>query len=188
MQQRLSNGAVSRRIRIARLRLLGIVAAVALWLPTAAFAQAGGCALVADERNPPQRILRCGDGLAVRTAPGANYHPVNPQGKQPPTALQVDAGAVEVEFHPGDGHRNFQILTPFAIAAVRGTKWIVDVTPTRTSTFVIAGTVAVRRPDVNELVYLDPGEGVDVAAGSNPLIVRRWPQARVRALLARFGE
>ncbi len=171
--------------------LLAVV--VAAWVPPAALAQtapteAGPCQLVAYDRGSAERILRCGTALSVRAEHGASYRPLDQHGEEAPTALRVDGGAVEVEFHAGEGHRTFQILTPFAIAAVRGTKWIVDVTPTRTSTFVIAGTVAVRRPDVNAVVYLDPGQGVDVAAGTGPLIVKHWPEARVRALLARFGE
>ncbi|PIK73201.1 anti-sigma 24 factor, partial [Methylobacterium frigidaeris] len=37
-------------------------------------------------------------------------------------------------------------------------------------------------------VTLGPGEGVDVDADQGALEVRRWPQARVRALLERFGR
>ncbi len=133
-------------------------------------------------------MLRCGDGLTVRTAPGSSYHSVDPQGREPPKALQVDRGAVEVEFHATRQRHDFQILTPVAIAAVRGTKWIVDVTPGATSTFVIAGTVVVRRRGTAGQVRLEAGQGVDVGPGPGPLTVKRWPPARVRALLARFGE
>jgi hypothetical protein len=37
-------------------------------------------------------------------------------------------------------------------------------------------------------VFLGPGEGVDVEDGTDPLVVKRWPQARVDALLARLAQ
>ena len=79
-------------------------------------------------------------------------------------------------------------MTPNAIAAVRGTKWIVEVGPERTSTLVISGRVAVSRPRAEQTVVLRPGEGADVAPDDAPIVVKRWAEPRVRALLARFGE
>jgi hypothetical protein len=168
------------------------VAVVSVWLAITlgAAAQNAECKLVPDDRNPPEKIMRCGDDLTVRAARGTRFNPVDRQGKEPPKELRLDAGALIIEFHPSEARKNFQILTPHAIAAVRGTKWVVDVHSRRTSTLVITGEVAVRRPDGGAAVILGPGEGVDVAAGTRagPLMVKRWPQARVRALLARFGE
>jgi hypothetical protein len=163
--------------------------ASALLLSTAAArAQAGGCELIADERNPPEKILRCGDALEARPAHQTDYHPVDQTGNAPPNAIQLDSGALMIEFHPSKGRRHFQILTPDAIAAVRGTKWVVEVAPARTSTFVIAGTVAVSRPHGQQTVLLRPGEGADVTPDGAPIAVKRWARMRVQALLARFGE
>jgi len=87
-------------------------------------------------------------------------------------------------------------MTPQAIAAVRGTRWVVEVTKQRTSTLVLAGAVEARRPAAATSA-LRPGEGVDVAAGNGPtdsargparLVAGRWAQMRVDALLARFGR
>ena len=82
----------------------------------------------------------------------------------------------------------FQVTTPQAIAAVRGTQWAVDVAGAKTSVFVVSGRVAVRRSASRTGVELGPGEGVDVEAGTGPLTVRRWPIARANALMARFGR
>ena len=82
----------------------------------------------------------------------------------------------------------FQVRTPDAIASVRGTEWVVDVGAAETSTFVVQGIVGVRRRIDNQAVVLTAGEGVDVAPEVNPLIVKRWPEPRVRALLGRFGR
>jgi ferric-dicitrate binding protein FerR (iron transport regulator) len=167
-----------------------IVAAAAALLAVAvsAEAQTSGCQLVADDRNPPEKILRCGDTLEVRTAHGTSYRPVDLQGKPPPGELQLDAGALMVEFHPSREHQTFQIRTPYAIAAVRGTKWVVDVGSEKTSTFVIAGRVAVSRPGARPSALLRAGQGADVSPGSGSIVVKRWAARRVRALLARFGQ
>jgi hypothetical protein len=143
---------------------------------------------VPDDRNPPEKILRCGDALEVRSAHQTEYHPVDQAGNAPPNAIQLDSGALMIEFHPGKGRRHFQILTPNAIAAVRGTKWVVEVAPARTSTFVIAGRVAVSRSRGQQTVLLRPGEGADVTPQSGPIVVKRWAASRVKTLLARFGE
>jgi hypothetical protein len=84
--------------------------------------------------------------------------------------------------------RGFQVLTPQAIAAVRGTRWAVDVSGAKTSVFVLNGRVAVRRTNARSGVELGPGEGVDVEAGATgALTASRWPRARANALLGRFG-
>ena len=82
----------------------------------------------------------------------------------------------------------FEVKTPQAITAVRGTEWAVDVTPKRTSVFVVKGRVDVRRPDGDARASLTAGDGVDVEPGSGPLTVKRWPARRVSALMARFGQ
>jgi ferric-dicitrate binding protein FerR (iron transport regulator) len=86
------------------------------------------------------------------------------------------------------GKDRFKVTTPQAIAAVRGTKWAVDVQETRTSVLVLRGQVAVQRPTGAGQVTLGPGQGVDVDPGTTPLVVKRWPEARVAALLARLGQ
>lgn len=159
-------------------------------LATAApvLAQSNACALIPDDRNPSEKMLRCGDDLTIRSAANTRYRLVDQQGQEPPKAAQLDAGALMVEFKPGPGRRNFQILTPHAIAAVRGTTWAVEVNDEKTATLVILGYVEVKRPNAKEGVLLRAGQGVDVSAGSGPLMAKRWARPRVQALLARFGQ
>jgi len=166
-----------------------IVVAVSVLLSAvvSADAQTSACQLVPDDRNPPEKILRCDDTLEVREAHGTSYRAPDPLGTQP-SELQLDAGALMVEFHPSREHRTFQIRTPYAIAAVRGTKWAVETGAEKTSTLVIAGRVAVSRPEGGPAALLHAGEGADVSPGSGPIVVKRWAAARVRALLARFGQ
>jgi hypothetical protein len=57
--------------------------------------------------------------------------------------------------------QEFQLLTPQVIAAVRGTKWAMEVTPGQTSTLVLLGQVSPHLGAANELVAqrASPGEG-----------------------------
>lgn len=166
---------------------LAVVLVALLFGTASAAAQAGGCALVADPQNGSEMMLRCGQDVTIRNAPGTQYQLEN-QGKVWPEALELKSGAVMLEFHGGAGRPGFQILAPQAIASVRGTHWIVDVKPGTTSTFVIAGTVEVTRRNGGQSALLGPGEGADVDDGPGPVTVKHWPQPRVKALLSRFGQ
>jgi len=151
-------------------------------------AQASACQFVPDDRNPPEKMLRCGDVLVMRRASGASYHLVIPQGARLPEEVGLDGGALMLEFHASKERPAFQIRTPYAIAAVRGTNWVVDVGAGKASTFVITGVVAVSRPRAAETALLHAGEGADVSPNSGPIVARRWSAPRVGALLARFGQ
>lgn len=158
-------------------------------LPVAsATAQVNVCVLRPDKRSATDRILRCGANLTVQPAPGTVYRPVDVEPVRAPGAVQLDSGALLIEFHPTAKRRDFQILTPQAIAAVRGTRWAVEVKPGQSSVFVISGAVQVARNNAAAAVVLRPGQGVDVADFGGPLQVRQWAPERVRALLARFGR
>jgi FecR protein len=105
-----------------------------------------------------------------------------------PAAAALSAGAIYIEDNSKASRGRLQVTTPDAIASVRGTTWVVDVTPQQSSVFVVAGNVDVRRRQNSQQVSLSAGDGVDVAPGDAPLVVKRWPAERVRALLARFGR
>jgi hypothetical protein len=169
--------------------------AVSLWLsaPAPVLAEGSGCTLTPDDRNPSEKILKCGDDLTIHSAPKTRYRLTDQQGQElpkdaPPKGAQLDSGALMIEFKPTDGRRNFQILTPHAIAAVRGTTWAVEVEPDRTSTLVISGAVEVMRPDAKRGAILRAGQGADVSGAKGPITVKRWAKKRVDALLARFGQ
>jgi hypothetical protein len=63
----------------------------------------------------------------------------------------------------------------------------VDTTEGKSSVFVVNGRVSVARRAGANRVVLGPGEGVDVEA-TGALTVKRWPPARVAALLARLSQ
>jgi ferric-dicitrate binding protein FerR (iron transport regulator) len=169
-----------------------MVAAAALFVAaiagTGPARAAGACALVPNDRAPSERILQCGDNLTVRPAQGTRYRSLYKKGDPLPVGIRLDDGALLIEYHPATPQEKFQILTPLAIAAVRGTKWAMEVTRTRTSTLVLAGAVAVTNRRLNQYVVLTEGEGVDITPADTFMVQKRWGEARVRALLSRFGE
>ena len=161
------------------------VAAIAGPLPAWA---AGACALVPNGRLPSQMILQCGQSLTVRPTPGTSYQPLYKKGDPLPVAIRLTDGALLIEYHPARPNEKFQILTPLAIAAVRGTKWAMEVTTAQTSTLVVTGAVAVTNRRLNEFVVLTAGQGLDITPTDTSMVARKWGDERVRALLSRFGE
>jgi ferric-dicitrate binding protein FerR (iron transport regulator) len=166
-----------------------IVAMAWIGPATHALGQPAGCTLVTDARNPKDKILRCGEGLTIHAAADTKFQLTGGTAQAPPTGASLRSGALLIEFTPSDRARNFQILTPHAIAAVRGTRWAVEVIPARSATLVLEGAVDVsHRRGRPHAAVLGPGEGADVTATRGPIVVKRWAQKRVDALLARFGQ
>lgn len=169
-----------------RLIRTGAVVAATLWAG-AAFAQAGprGCRAV-PRAQPPGQVLVCTDGLSIATEAGSEVRLVDRDRDGRPERAELTDRGVLVE-SPAGKVRPFQILTPHAIASVRGTVWAMDVGAERTSVFVQRGAVQVRRKR-GPGVVLRAGDGVDVDGGTGALEVKRWSAERAAALLARFGR
>ncbi len=127
----------------------------------------------ARSRSWPKAAPSSSSGIATATA------------RSIPVELSNKALLLEVPKKPG--RARFDVVTPQAIAAVRGTKWAVDAEGAKTSVFVVDGRVSVARPAGRGSVVLGAGDGVDVEP-SGDLIVKRWPPARVTALMARLGQ
>ena len=170
-----------------RLAVYCFLASAACALPAHAQSDAGGCQAQA-LTEPPRTLLTCPNGVKIVAEDGTTFSLEDRAPAAGPEAIRLDGQAVLVEVPPGAVEGGFEVITPQAIAAVRGTKWAVDVAAGKTSVFVVDGRVAVSREAVDPAVTLGPGEGVDVEAGTEPLTVRRWGAARAAALLARFGE
>ena len=133
------------------------------------------------------QTLRCRPAITIVAENGAKFElrDRNRDGQVDSVELSNKALLLEVPKKPR--RIRFEVLTPQAIAAVRGTKWAVDAEGGKTSVFVVDGRVRVARPAGRGSVVLGPGDGVDVAA-TGELIVKRWPPARVTALMARLGQ
>lgn len=172
------------------------VAAAAPWLAAAAFLAAAASGAGAQSSGPcqaepaadgPQIVLRCGRGLTIEVEETARYSVVDQDGDGTPEGMRLNRGAALVDADPAAAPR-FQILTPTAIASVRGTEWAVDAAAATTSVFVVSGAVNVVARDTNAGVVLRQGEGTDVPAGATELRAVRWGQGRIDALFARFGR
>lgn len=141
-----------------------------------------------EQRPNAAQTIRCRDGLTVIAEDGARFT-LQSSGKDGAVnAADLQRKALLLDAPRQKGKTRFKVTTPQAIAAVRGTRWAVDAQESRTSVLVLNGSVAVQRRDGAAPVVLGPGQGVDVEPGSDPLVVKRWPQPRVDALLARLGQ
>jgi ferric-dicitrate binding protein FerR (iron transport regulator) len=133
------------------------------------------------------QTLHCEGGVTIVAEIGARYTVRDRSGKGRVDTVELGSKALLIEVLKRSRGNRFQVITPQAIAGVRGTKWAVDVAEKKTSVFVVNGRVAVGRRTGNHGVTLGSGEGVDVEE-AGPLTVKRWPPARVAALLARLGQ
>ena len=145
-----------------------------------------GCTSVG--QTAAAQTLHCEGGITIVAENGARYSlkDRNHDGRIDQVELTGKALLLDVPKQSRD--KTFEVTTPQAIAAVRGTKWAVDAADDKTSVFVARGRVAVGRSSGRRSsVVLGPGEGVDVES-TGPLTVKKWPPARVAALMARLGQ
>jgi ferric-dicitrate binding protein FerR (iron transport regulator) len=159
----------------------------ALWMVTQpAAAQSGkeGCKVT---DAGAQKIWSCPGGLTIVEENGARFTLDDRDHDGNVDLVRLWAKALLLDLIEGSGH-DVQVVTPQAITAVRGTKWAVDAGDGKTSVFVVRGAVGVRRPHAGGEVVLGPGAGVDADADSSALHVKQWGEARIRGLMARFGQ
>lgn len=176
-------------IRIKALLLPAVIAVAASFCAGRASAQTAsfGCTLEA-VAGTGGHVVRCQRGITITPEADARYSLIDRNSDSVADGVLLRGKAVLVDVPRGASSSGFVVVTPQAIAAVRGTEWAVDVQGGRTSVLVLEGNVSVRRPAAGAAVGLGPGQGVDVEPGTAPLTVRRWPDARVAALLARLGR
>jgi ferric-dicitrate binding protein FerR (iron transport regulator) len=130
---------------------------------------------------------RCDNGITIVAESGARFELRDANRDGHIDSVELSSKALLVEVPKKRGGNPFKVLTPQAIAAVRGTKWAVDAADGKTSVFVADGRVGVSRRARGRGVVLGPGEGVDVEA-TGSLEVKRWGQPRIDALMARLGQ
>lgn len=136
--------------------------------------------------DPDRQVLSCAFGVVIEMEAAAQMGFSDAASDGAPDVIDLQGGAALIEVEPGTARP--QIRTPHAIAAVRGTVYVVDVTADGTAVFVVEGEVAVMPTDAQGApAVLSAGDGIDVTSdGSSD--VQQWPAARVAALLARFGR
>jgi len=143
-----------------------------------------GCS--SDNAANTAQTLRCEGGVTIVAENGARFTLLDRDGNGRVDSVELSSKALLLEVPKKPARNRFEVMTPQAIAAVRGTKWAVDATEGKSSVFVVHGRVSVARRAGANHVVLGPGEGVDVEA-TDALTVKRWPPARVAALLARLA-
>lgn len=145
---------------------------------------ADGCT-AQDLTEPARVIYTCENGLVFEAEAAAQFEGLIKNADGLIDAVTVSGDAVLIDLPTDNGP--FQINTPHAIAAVRGTIYVVDVQPENTSVFVVRGVVAVSRKDGSQSVDLKAGDGVVMADGE-PVVVKQWGEKKVADLLARFAR
>lgn len=133
------------------------------------------------------QVWRCDNGITIVAENGARFELKDANRDGHIDSVELSSKALLVEVPKKTRRTPFKVLTPQAIAAVRGTKWAVDAADAKTSVFVADGRVGVTRRAGGRGVVLGPGEGVDVEP-TGPLTVKTWGQPRVDALMARLGQ
>ena len=165
------------------------VAFACLLLPVQmAAAQPANMGCTTESTANAAQTLRCEGGVTIVAENGARFTLQDRDGNGRVNSAELSSKALLLEVPKKQGGNRFQVITPQAIAAVRGTKWAVDAAEGKTSVFVVNGRVAVGRRTGSHSVTLGAGEGVDVEATRGPLTIKRWPAARVAALMARLGQ
>ena len=133
------------------------------------------------------QTLQCESGITIVAESGARFELRDRNRDGQVDSVELSNKALLLEVPKKAARTRFNVITPQAIAAVRGTKWAVDAESGKTSVFVVNGRVSVARAAGRGSVVLGAGEGVDVETSGN-LVVKRWGAPRVAALMARLGQ
>jgi hypothetical protein len=107
-----------------------------------------------------------------------------PPAQRQKSILQAFVGTFSIVVHKVLPQGVFEVHTSNAVAAIRGTEWMVEVKPEATAVMVLEGQVVVRhaRPDIGGAVVLSAGEGMDMRGNQAPTPPKIWGAARVEAL------
>ena len=127
-------------------------------------------------------IVSVGENSRVRIADSENA----PNDVRTRVSLVAGVLRLLVAIVPPAGR--FEVESETAIAAVRGTDWLIEATPERTSVAVVSGTVVVsgRGEHARTAVVLDAHrQGTDVRRGAAPTAPAEWGDARFSDTLAR---
>ena len=115
---------MSARGRFFRSLVAGLFAGV-FWVDTA-LAQDAGCRFE-PVAGTARQILRCREGLTIIVEGGARFTLVDRDRNGNADAVRLRRKALLLDAPAGAVPGGFVVVTPQAIAAVRGTKWAVDV-------------------------------------------------------------
>jgi hypothetical protein len=133
--------------------------------------------------------LQLNDGTIVSVGENARLVLAQYQGTENAytTRLRAEQGAMRFLFQRALDLSRFEVETETAVAAVRGTQWLMDVKPGHTAVAMLSGVVAViaRGAPGGEVVLQQPGQGTDVRTGQAPTPPTVWGAQRFATTLAR---
>jgi len=127
-------------------------------------------------------VISVGENSRVRVA---DYGSATNDAK---TRISLISGALRLLVNKVPAPGKFEVETETAIAAVRGTDWVIEVTPEQTSVALLSGVVAVsgRESSAQSTVELFlAGQGTDVRRGAAPSPVVNWGTQRFNNTVAR---
>ena len=110
-----------------------------------------------DNPASTSQTLRCEGGFTIIAEDGARFTLLDRDGNGRVDSVELSGKALLLEVPKKPGGSHFEVMTPQAIAAVRGTKWAVDAAEGKTSVFVVNGRVAVGRRAGSHSVTLGSG-------------------------------
>ncbi|NLR96124.1 FecR domain-containing protein [Rhizobium sp. P38BS-XIX] len=154
----------------------------------AVFAQTAGNCSLQPAVSAERQTLNCQPGLSITLERGAHYRLADRNHDGQVDAIVLNGKAVLVDVDSSKVKGGFEVVTPQAIAAVRGTQWAVDVQRGKTSVLVLRGRVAVNKVSTGQGVTLGKGQGIDADSGRSSLRVISWAQQRINALMTRLGQ
>jgi hypothetical protein len=98
--------------------------------------------------------------------------------------LAVTWGVFRTIFKEMLSPSSVEVITPTAVAAIRGTDLMGEVTADSTAIVALEGEVAISnvRPTVSGLSTLTPGMGTTVKADEPPSTPTRWSESRIEGL------
>jgi len=105
------------------------------------------------------QILRCRGGVTIIAEDGAKFTLQDRDKNGAVDSVNLQSKALLVDAPKQRGKKSFEVTTPQAIAAVRGTKWAVDVQETRTSVLVARARSRCEAPPAPTRSFLAPAMG-----------------------------
>lgn len=156
----------------------GVAAAVGLGIKASDTLRAG-----ADGRA--QVTFSDGSMLTVGPASEVAVTFFAPEAGEPAAAFDLVSGIVRMTVNKATGWGKFEVRTTTAVAAVRGTDYLVDAGVGKSAVFVAEGRVAVSSRAGAGTVVIRDGQGVDITSAFVPLVVKIWGAKRRDAALAR---
>ncbi|MBK8160700.1 MAG: FecR domain-containing protein [Rhodospirillaceae bacterium] len=108
-----------------------------------------------------------------------------PEANESAAILDLVSGIARMTVNKATAWGRFEVRTTTAVASVRGTDYLVEALPEKSSVFVAEGRVAVSSRVGAGTVVLREGQGVDVTGEYVDLVAKFWGEKRRVEALAR---